>query len=130
EPLRFDGREHEEYGRLLGIVRQRGEAILQSRWDERMEDLYAFVPEPRFPIDFEVANWFTSTWPESGFRKTLTVQKPLPGARHILRRLTYTVRSGGSIQTREIARSELPHVLRGTFGIDLPDDTRYMGLDD
>lgn len=130
EPLLLDGREHEESGRLLGTVRQGREVILQSRWDENTEDLYAFVPEPRFPIDFEAANWFTSTWPASGFRKTLTVQKTLPEARHILRRLTYSVRAGRSVQTREIPRSGLPHLLRGTFGLDLPDDTRYMGLDD
>ena len=128
-PLALDGEPHDEYGRTLRAELQASEVVLQQAQADGWEDLYAFVPEARHPIDFVVANWFTSTHPESVFVKTLTVQRPTPTARHILRQLTYTVREGTGETSREIDRGELIPLLRRTFGIDLPDATAFSGID-
>lgn len=129
-PLPLDGEEHLEFGRHVRVVLEGSELVLQSRQGHEWDDLYAFVPEARHPIDFEVGNWYTSTWPDSIFVKTLTAQRALPDARHVLRHLTYTVRRGGSTESTEIARGALIPLLRATFGIDLPDDARFRALDD
>ena len=128
-PLALDGEPHDEYGRTLRVDFQPPEVVLQQAQAEGWEDLYAFVPEARYPIDFTVANWFTSTHPDGVFVKTLTVQRATPAARHILRQLTYTVRAKASETSREIGRDELIPLLRGTFGIDLPEASRFAALD-
>ena len=128
-PLALDGHPHDEYGRTLRAELQASEVVLQQAQADGWEDLYAFVPEARHPIDFVVANWFTSTYPESVFVKTLTVQRPTPTVRHILRQLTYTVRAKASETSREIDRDELIPLLRETFGIDLPEATTFSGTD-
>jgi len=92
-------------------------------------DLYVFVPEPRYPIDFEVANWFTSTHPESRFVVTLTVQLTTPEARHVLHDLTYTRSTPYGEESREIERDDLIALLGDTFGIELPPDARLRALD-
>ena len=94
------------------------------------EDLYAVLPDPVFPIDYEVGNWLTSTHPQSPFVMNLTAQRTIDGARHILRNLTYSVARGKDVQTRAISRAELIPLLRGTFGLDVPEDARFRALDD
>jgi N-hydroxyarylamine O-acetyltransferase len=128
-PLQIDGDEHLEFGRHVRTVLEGNELVLQCRWDQPWEDLYAFVPEPRHPVDFEVGNWYTSTWPESVFVKTLTVQRNGPEERHLLRQLTFTVRRGPRLDTREIPRRELVALLRDVFGLDLPASSRFRALD-
>jgi N-hydroxyarylamine O-acetyltransferase len=93
------------------------------------EDLYAFRPEPVYPVDFEVANWFTSTHPSSPFVNNVTAQRTLADARHVLRNLTYTTSRSGAIETREISREDLVPLLRGTFNLDIPEDARFLALD-
>ena len=129
QPLALDGAPHDEYGRTLRADVEASEIVLQELRAEGWEDLYGFVPEARHPIDFAVANWFTSTYPESVFVKTLTVQRATPTARHALRQLTYNVREGTGDTAREIDRGELIPLLRRTFGIDLPEATRFRALD-
>lgn len=128
-PLALDGAPHGEYGRTLRAETEAAEVVLQQAQAEGWEDIYGFVPEARHPIDFAVANWFTSTYPESVFVKTLTVQRATPTARHALRQLTYTVRTQAGEASSEIDRGELITLLRRTFGIDLPEATRFSALD-
>ena len=47
-------------------------------WGLRAEgwlDLYAFTDEPQLPVDYEVANHFTSTWPRSPFVTKVIAQR-------------------------------------------------------
>ncbi|HZR23742.1 MAG TPA: arylamine N-acetyltransferase [Vicinamibacterales bacterium] len=53
--------------------------------DGNAMDLYEFTDDPQTPWDIVVANHFTSTHPESVFRKTLTIQKASRDERVILR---------------------------------------------
>jgi N-hydroxyarylamine O-acetyltransferase len=92
-------------------------------------DQYAFGPGEVHPVDFEMANWFTSTYPASPFVRGLTVQRATPDARYVLRYPRYVEMLGGSASTREIDRANLPSLLRETFLIDLPDDTAFAAVD-
>lgn len=129
EPIPLDGTIERQIDRDVRVAEEGNQYVLQSRRAHRWEDAYAFVPEPRYPIDFEVGNWYTSTHPSSIFRDRLTVQRTLPEARHVLRQLTYTVEREGGDEAREVPRAELPALLRDVFGLDV-DDEHFPGLDD
>ena len=58
-----------------------GQWVLQSLRDGAWVDLYAFTLEPQLLADYEMANYYTSTHPDSRFVQTLTVQLPTPGER-------------------------------------------------
>jgi len=129
EPLTLDGTPVDQAGHTYRIVSNGTLHLLQRAAGAGWEDLYAFLPEPVHPIDFEVGNWFTSTHPESPFVKNVTAQRLTAGARHIVRNLTYTIMRGGTVQTREITRAELVPLLRVTFGLDIRDDVSFRALD-
>jgi N-hydroxyarylamine O-acetyltransferase len=111
------------------IAREGPLRVLQELRAAGWEDLYAFEPAERYPIDFEVSNWYTSTWPESRFVLSLTAQRYTTDARRVLRNLTYTEDRNGSIDTQTIAREDLVSVLRERFDLDVPDDARFRALD-
>jgi N-hydroxyarylamine O-acetyltransferase len=103
--------------------------VLQTRAADEWRDLYSFVTEVVPPIDFEMANWFTSTYPESPFVKTLTAQRSTAGVRYVLRYPHYWENRGSDISTREISRDELLPLLQDVFLIDLPADTTFSVID-
>jgi N-hydroxyarylamine O-acetyltransferase len=129
EPLALRDDAAGQFGRTFRIATEGPLHVLQVSRDEAWEDLYAFLPDPVHPVDFAVANWFTSTFPSSVFVTTLTVQRSTPEARHILRNLSYTLMHGTQADTREIARAALVPLLKDTFGLDIPDNARFRALD-
>jgi N-hydroxyarylamine O-acetyltransferase len=129
EPLPIDGSEHEQDGWSFRAVPEDRLQVLQRRAADGWEDLYAFAREEVYPIDYVVANWFTSTYPESSFLRTLTAQRISRGTRHILRNLTYTIVRGRDSEVRTITRAELVPLLRDAFGLDVPDDATFKALD-
>lgn len=130
DPVVVDGESHDQFGVCFRVVAEGAVRVLQAAHGESWEDLYEFAPEPRYDVDFEMANWFVSTHPDSPFVKTLTVQSADPHARRVLRnlRLTLTTR-GGDAETRDIIRADLVPILRGDFGLEVPDDARFRALD-
>jgi N-hydroxyarylamine O-acetyltransferase len=89
-------------------------------------DLYAFTLEPHFPVDFEMANHFTSTWPRSPFVQSLTAQRSWPGRRAILRNRDLLVREGGAVRNETIRDPHhLLEVLDRVFGLSFPPETRF-----
>jgi N-hydroxyarylamine O-acetyltransferase len=96
--------------------------VLRCRTDEAWHDQYAFTLTPALPVDFEVANHFTSTFPASPFVNTLTVQLSTASGRHVLRGRHYSVRTGKDVTEREISADELTTLLRETFRLDIPDE--------
>ncbi|MEJ2085942.1 MAG: arylamine N-acetyltransferase [Acidobacteriota bacterium] len=103
--------------------------VLQRFWSGRWNDLYAFSREPVHPVDFQVANHFTSTYPESIFLKRLTIQRFEGERRHILRHRTYTVRKGTDESVREVERDEVAPLVRSVFGLSLRDTEILRALD-
>ena len=125
-PVPIDGNEHMQFLWRYRIVEEGPLMVLQILRHGGWMDLYAFVPQSREPIDFVVANWFTSTHPESRFVQTLTVQQPTPEARFILRNKMFVIDRGGQEETRELkTREELIHILDRTFGLSFPIDSPF-----
>jgi len=122
-PVELDGRVSEQGGDAYRVVEEGAVRVLQIRRPDGWRDLYAFISDEALPIDFEVANHYTSTWPESPFVTTLTVQLSLPDERRILRGRTLTVRRGGIEAIHDVEDHDLLPLLRESFGLDLPDDT-------
>ena len=74
-------------------------------------------------IDYEVSNWFTSTYPDSFFTTDLIVTRVGPDGRATLFNDRLSERSKeGRVTERTIAdASELAHLLHNDFGIDTGD---------
>jgi N-hydroxyarylamine O-acetyltransferase len=100
--------------------------VLQTLRQEKWVDLYAFLAEQREPVDFEVANWYTSTHPQSSFVQALTAQLPTPDARFILRNRIFLIERAGGEESREIKTlQELHQVLREIFHLSFPPETAF-----
>jgi N-hydroxyarylamine O-acetyltransferase len=122
-PLPMDGTIHEQFGESYRVVAEAGQFVLQMLEPQGWADLYAFVAEERFPVDFLMANHFTSTYPRSPFVQTLNIQLSTATARHRLRDLTYTVTRDGRTEERTLDPNELRAHLRDVFGLDVPEAT-------
>jgi N-hydroxyarylamine O-acetyltransferase len=85
------------------------------------EDLYEFSEDPQTPGDVEVANHYTSTHPDSMFRRTLTIQRTTRAERTLLRHNTFTRYVGGRIEERVIGNADARAIARDVFGVTLPD---------
>lgn len=70
-------------------------------------DLYEFTNDPQTPWDVVVANHFTSTHPESVFRKRLTVQRTSRHERIILRGELLTRYVDGHMTETSLDRSDI-----------------------
>ena len=130
EPVPMDGLTTvASAGLTYRVVEDGNLRVLQMRRDGDWEDQYAFAFEPVHPVDFEVGNWFTSTYPQSPFVRTLTAQRATRDVRYVLRYPTFTEIRDSGIEARDIRRDELMPLLRRVFLIDLPDDTVFPAID-
>lgn len=90
-------------------------------------DVYEFTGETMPLIDRTVANWYTSTHPQSKFRRSLSVALAQPGGRRVTLRnseLSF-YDSDGEIERRDVSGfGQLLTALREHFGIKLPAGTR------
>lgn len=110
--------EPRRYRRQNGIVTHQI-GIGGDRW----EDVYCFDLYEAVPMDFEMANWFVSTHPESLFRKTLFVTLPRRDHRLILVFGEFTRRYlDGRIERRPVSDdTDLRHLLVHEFGLPAAD---------
>ena len=107
------------------VIREGDFHVLQGGWEEGWRDLYSFTMERQYPVDYEVANWYTATHPNSIFRRMLLVQIPAPEVRLAVmnRKMVERVRDG----VRETALADnaaLLEVLADRFGMHFPEGTR------
>lgn len=89
-------------------------------------DVYEFTGKAMPLIDRSVANWYTSTHPQSKFRRGLSVALARPdGQRVTLRDFEFSrYARTGVVERRAVAGGDaLLYVLRDEFGIDLPAGT-------
>ncbi|HEY7514277.1 MAG TPA: arylamine N-acetyltransferase [Vicinamibacteria bacterium] len=112
---------------LVHRLRREGDLwVLTADRDGERSDLYAFTLEAQHAVDYEMANHYTSTWPDSKFVQTLTAQRSWPEGRAILRNRDLTVREAGSVRTETIRDPEhLLRVLEREFGLSFPPGTRF-----
>lgn len=100
---------------------------LQAHMDGAFTDLYHVTREPRYAVDFVVANHFTATFPHSLFVNQLLLQRATEDGSVSVRNRTLTLRDGLGVTRREIAdRAELRAVLSDHFGIELPEAERLV----
>jgi N-hydroxyarylamine O-acetyltransferase len=119
----------QQFARTYRLQKEAGLWVLQALQGGTWLDFYAFTLEPQLPVDYELANWFTSTHPDSIFVRTLTAQRQTPEARFVLRQREFTVIRGHQTQTRTLADDEeLLRVLADTFGLEFPAGTRFRAL--
>jgi N-hydroxyarylamine O-acetyltransferase len=85
--------------------------------------LYRFDLTPHPPIDYEVANHYVSTHPQSNFVNLLIVDRTASDRRLSLCDREFAVRRLGAEPERRTLRSvaELRHVLESEFLLRLPD---------
>jgi len=87
--------------------------------------LYELFPEPQLPVDYELANWYTATHPNSLFRQGLMVSRVTPEARYGLLNNRLTVRrADGAVEQRELDADQLEKALADIFGLPVTPDWR------
>jgi arylamine N-acetyltransferase len=97
--------------------------VLQVQRGEQWSNLYEFTGETMPKIDQEMGNWWTSTHPESKFRKNIIVALlNRDGTRYsIVNNEFLHRRSAEVLEHIEIKnRGQLSDLLRQRFGIELP----------
>jgi N-hydroxyarylamine O-acetyltransferase len=103
-----------------------GAYVLQTRRDGAWLDLYTFTREPQLPVDYEIANHYTSTHPASRFTLVLTAQRLATDVRRTLRNRDYSEDRGAGVATRTLAADdEILEVLATEFGLAFPPGTRF-----
>jgi N-hydroxyarylamine O-acetyltransferase len=85
----------------------------------RDEDLYEFADSPHTSGDVVIANWYTSTHPESAFRRTVTIQRITGDERLILRPSVVTRYRNGVRTDTPIEPAQLRGLAKELFGIEL-----------
>jgi len=124
-PLVAD-RETRQHGRTHRLVREEERWVLQMQSADAWTDLYTFSLEPQLPVDYEMANFYTSTHPDSPFVRNLIVQSLSPESRRFLRNRELTVDDGRSVTRRTIDGDEaLLEVLGEQFSLRFPGGTRF-----
>jgi N-hydroxyarylamine O-acetyltransferase len=126
-PLPFaPGPETRQFHWTYRVMEESAHWVVQAHRDGSWTDLYSFSMEPQHLADFEMANYYVSTHPESRFVRTLTAQLPTPEARFMLRNRELTTDRGESTTSRMLADDEeLLEVLAETFGLRFPAGTRF-----
>ena len=122
------GAECRHYAWTYRVVEERpGQWLVQSLRGADWANLYSFTLEPQTREDYEMANHYTATHPDSPFVRMLIVQLPTPAVRHALRdRELIADHGGGRIERRTLAGDEERiAVLAGTFGLRFPPGTRF-----
>jgi N-hydroxyarylamine O-acetyltransferase len=121
-----EGARHAQGAWCYELYREGDAWVLRSRQPEGWIDLYAFTLEPQHPIDYEVANHYTSTHPSSRFVQTLTAQRVTPEVRYALRNREYEeVRAEGRTRREIASPEELLALLADTFHLRFPPGTRF-----
>jgi N-hydroxyarylamine O-acetyltransferase len=124
-PLAGDG-EATQFAWRYRLRHDGRERVLQAQGDEGWHDLYAFAMEPQLAVDFEVANHYVSTHPDSRFVRTLAAQLPGPEIRRTLRNRTYVVERGPKTEARTLETDvAILDTLEREFGLALPAGTRF-----
>ena len=93
---------------------------MQVKLGDACEHIHRVVPLPRVGAEYEIANWFTATYPDSGFAINLIAARPGPGRTRLrLFNERLTVRHPSGEPGRRALRdaSEYRAVLAEVFGL-------------
>jgi N-hydroxyarylamine O-acetyltransferase len=116
-PLRLDSREPQPTAHeTFRMVSDAGELQLQALIAGSWAPVYRLLPGPLLDTDYQLANWYTATHPDSHFRHRLIVTRTTPEARHVLLGGRLTVRaSDGATERRHLSADEIEQELAERF---------------
>lgn len=125
-PLRFDtGESQDTAHETFRLVPAGGNILLEASIDEQWQPVYELSTEPRVQADIEQANWFTSTHPESRFRRNLIAARTLPEARYTLLNNRFGVRSpDGRVERLFLDADEIEETLARVFELPVEPEWR------
>jgi N-hydroxyarylamine O-acetyltransferase len=106
--------------------------VLQARIGEAWQNLWRVLPHPAQDADYEVANWFAATHPNSMFANNLIAARPGPGGvrNTFLNGRVSVRRPDGQMDRRMLSDdAEFAQVLAGTFGLASPAEDLGAALD-
>jgi len=110
------------------LIVEDGRVFHQARFGAEWHDVLEFSGEAMPPIDRELANWYTSTHPQSHFKSRLVAARALPdgGRLTLVNRELSTRRRTGEADTRVLRTpEELLDVLAVEFGLHFPAGTVF-----
>ena len=109
------------------VIQRNRVHVQQSRLGDNWADLYEFTLQPVQPVDYVVANWFTSTFPQSRFVLHLIAAIAGDGVRYTLLNREFATRwIDGRVEKRELTtQAELLEVLATYFSLSFPASTRF-----
>lgn len=112
---------------LRRLARSDGEYVHQVWRSSTWLDVYRFTLEPHSAVDYELANWYTSTHPGSRFRQNLIAARASPDRHYTLANRDFTIRhADGRTEKRVIETAdELLAILADPFGLHFPAGTRF-----
>ena len=94
--------------------------LLEVQLPDGWHPVYVLSPEPALDSDYVAANWYTSTHPESGFRRELRVALTTPQRRTTLAGQPPDCASRPrAMERRFLSEPELADALVSTFGLRL-----------
>jgi N-hydroxyarylamine O-acetyltransferase len=131
-PFRQDGdsEAYEVSGWRMRIVAQGQHYTLQSSRPDGWFDLYRFMLEPQAHIDYEVANHYTATHPESRFMLNLVAQLPGETRLVLVNRNFQEITPAGVQEVRIADETMLLEVLQERFGLRIPVGSGLMEIVD
>ena len=92
--------------------------VLEAQLPDGWRPLYMLSPEPALDIDYVAANWYTSTHPESGFRRELRAALTKPACRKTLLNNRLTIRHAeGGVERLFLDEHEIADALGSIFGL-------------
>jgi N-hydroxyarylamine O-acetyltransferase len=113
---------------LFRLVRAGDEFQLQVKTQHGWEAVYQLSLHEQTTADWEMANWYTSTSPQSRFLSALMAARPVGERRYGLLDNVLSIHlSDGTTQRRVLETPhELESVLRDEFGISLPEGSERL----
>ncbi len=126
-PVSLDGTgESRQFAWQYRVADDAGRHVLQLRDGAAWTDLYAFTLERHYPVDYEMANHYTSTHPSSRFVQALIAQRSATDVRRMLRDRDYSEYRGDAVTHRTLADDdEVLEVLADQFELRFPRGTRF-----
>jgi N-hydroxyarylamine O-acetyltransferase len=104
------------------VARERDDWVLYATRDGAQIPAWVSAMRAEYPIDFEVANHFTATHPDSMFRNWILASAVTPDGRvNVLNRDVTHLRAGKITKAELPDRTTLRALLVEHFGFDLPD---------
>ena len=83
------------------------ELLLQAKLRDGWHHIYRVVPHPRFDAEYEIANWYTGTHPQSPYLSNLIAASPGPNrTRLTLFNERLTIRDAEGNAVRQLLESE------------------------